>query len=168
VKEDSSKIISNSKAVVESTSDDSESTDEGVAEYGSCAKLVRLIDAKEESTKLFELDSRGGLNGAHCMWSFPCLFDEESKKFFVMLGDITIDKFTKSTFMNLVDFCEKLNATQMILVQNRDHVQKEEFRKLITVLDGHRVGKTGMTEMLTKERLNEWIMRFALYSIDLN
>lgn len=41
-----------------------------------------------------------------------------------MLGDITIDKFTKSTFMNLVDFCEKLNATQMILVQNRDHVQK--------------------------------------------
>jgi len=85
-----------------------------------------------------------------------------------MLGDITIERFTKSTFMNIVDFAEKLGATKMILIQNRDHVQKDQFRKLFSVLDAHRVGKNGMTEMTTEERLNEWISKYALYQIELN
>jgi hypothetical protein len=48
--------------------------------------------------------------------------DEENKRFIVSLGDITIDKFTKSTFMNLANFAEEKGATSMVFVQNRDHV----------------------------------------------
>jgi len=77
--------------------------------------------ASKEGVKLFELDSKVGLNGQIGHWSFPCIFDEESKRFFVWLGDVTIDKFTKSIFLNLVAFAEKTGASKMVLIQNRDH-----------------------------------------------
>jgi hypothetical protein len=34
---------------------------------------------------------------------------------------------------------------------------------LFSVLDGKRVGKTGMSKILTEERLGEWIEKYALY-----
>jgi hypothetical protein len=43
----------------------------------------------------------------------------------------------------------------------------DQFRKLFSVLDAQRVGKSGMTEMLTQERLGEWIAKLAVYKIDL-
>jgi len=75
-----------------------------------------MVKANEESAKLFELDSRGGLNGAHCLWTFACLFDEETKRFYVWLGDITIEKFNKSTYMNLVAFAEKIGASKLVFI----------------------------------------------------
>lgn len=43
----------------------------------------------------------------------------------------------------------------------------DDFRRLFSVLDAQRVGKSGMTEMLTKERLGEWIIKYAVYAIEL-
>jgi len=37
-----------------------------------------------------------------------------------MIGKVTIEKFTKSTFLNLVAYAEKAGAKQMILVQKRE------------------------------------------------
>jgi len=45
--------------------------------------------------------------------------------FYVMLGNVTIEKFTKSTFLNLVAYAEKAGAKQMILIQKREHTQKD-------------------------------------------
>lgn len=69
-----------------------------------------------------------GLNGSKSCWSFPCVYDEQTQKFFVWLGDITIDRFTKTTFLNLVNFAEKAGAQQMILVNLRDHAQKSKYQ----------------------------------------
>ena len=83
-----------------------------------------MFKVSENKAKLFELDSRVGLNGSQSNWSFPCMQDEDSHRFYVYLGDVNIDKFTKSTFLNLVNFAEKAGCNKLILVQERDHRQK--------------------------------------------
>ncbi len=85
--------------------------------------MIQLFQIKEGS-KQFELDSKVGLNGSKTCWSFSCVYDQEREKFFVWLGDITIERFTKTTFLNLVNFAERIGAKQLILIQNRDHLQK--------------------------------------------
>jgi len=110
----------NSPVGAESTSDDSDSIEDADA-TGSCSKLRKLFKVKENKDSAFEFDSRVGLNGSQIHSTFPCLLDEENKRFYVWLGDITINKFTKSTFMNLADFAESKSATSMVLVQVRDH-----------------------------------------------
>ena len=114
-KEDSSKLASSVPA--DCSSDDSASTDEGLEVngnhkigngiIGSCRQILNMIQVQGDQFKLFELDSRIGLNAGTHFESFACLFEEENNRFFVMLGDITIDKFTKSTFLNIVSFAEK-------------------------------------------------------------
>jgi len=37
--------------------------------------------------------------------------------------------------MNIVDFAEKAGAKSLVFMQSRDHVEKDSFRKLFTVLD---------------------------------
>ena len=91
---------------------------------GYTSKLTKMVKADETSVKLYEFNARVGLNGSHCQWSFPCLLNEENMCFFVWLGDVTIDKFTKTTFMNLDAFAEKAGATKMVFIQDRDHAQK--------------------------------------------
>jgi len=51
--------------------------------------------------------------------------ETESKRFFLCLGDISMDKFTKSTFLNIVAFAEKAGASSLVVVLNRDHAQKD-------------------------------------------
>jgi len=70
---------------------------------------------------MYEFDSRVGLNGQKCLWMFPCILELVHSRFFVWMGDVSIDKFTKSTFMNLVGFAEKSGAKELILVQTRGH-----------------------------------------------
>lgn len=89
-----------------------------------------MLKVAEGKAKLFELDSRVGLNGSQSHWSFPCLQDDASKNFFVFLGDLSIDKLTKTTFLNLVNFAEKANAQKLILIQDRDHRQKGKCHAL--------------------------------------
>jgi len=86
--------------------------------------MINLIKLAEDKYKLYELDSRTGLNGSKCLESFPCMMDEEHNNFYVWLGDITIDKLTKTTFLNIVSFAEKAGASALILIQNRNHAQK--------------------------------------------
>ncbi|CDW84047.1 UNKNOWN [Stylonychia lemnae] len=147
------------------SSDDSASTDEDVADQ--CKRIQQIIKVSEDKAKLFELDSRVGLNGSKSHWSFPCMQDEESKRFYIWLGDVSIEKLTKSIFMNLVNFAEKAGSQKMILIQDRDHRQKDQFQKLFKVLDAHRVSKRGMEEMIQADQLNECIESYALYRIDL-
>ena len=44
------------------------------------------------------------------------------------LGDVTIDRFTKTTFLNLVNFGQNLGSTSMVLIMNREHTQKGKVR----------------------------------------
>ena len=74
--------------------------------------------------KYFEIDSRVGISGTQTCWNYPCVYDESSQKFFIWLGDVTIEKFTKTTFLNLVNFGQNLGATTMVLIMNREHTQK--------------------------------------------
>lgn len=83
-----------------------------------------MFKVSEGKFKLFDIDSRAGLNGSQTHWSYPCMQDEESSRFFIWLGDVSIDKFTKTTFLNLVSFAEKAGSSNMILVMDRDHPQK--------------------------------------------
>lgn len=150
------------------SSDDSASTDEGIPSFDQCAKLQQLFKVNEAKVKLFEIDSRVGLNGSKSHWSFPCMQDEESSRFYVWLGDLNIEKFTKTTFLNLVNFGEKASCSKMVLVMNRDHPQKDQFQKLFKVLDAHRVSKRGMEEIMNVEdNINELVEKYAIYRIDL-
>jgi len=128
---------------------------------------MKMLDLKEGDYKMYEFDARIGLNGQQCLWKFPCIFEVTHARFFVWMGDVTIDRFTKSTFMNLVGFAEKSCAKQMVLVQTRAHPQKDQFKRLFTVLDAIRVNKKHMEEMMAKEKIVEYIDKFALYAIDL-
>jgi hypothetical protein len=153
--------------LADSTSDDSDSVENGAASHGSCLKLMKMIKLNDDKFKLMDFDAKVGLNASVLHHNYPCLLDEDKKKFFVWLGDITIDKFNKSTFMNLANFAENNGATSMVLIQNRDHCQKDQFRKLFKVLDAHRVKKGGMKEMLNKEKIEEYMQKYGLYQISL-
>lgn len=96
-------------AAADSTSDDSLSNEDGDAN-GSCSKLRKLFKVPENKDIAYEFDSRIGLNGSQVHCTFPCLLDQENKFFYVWLGDTTIDKLTKSTFLNIADFAEVKGA----------------------------------------------------------
>ena len=83
--------------------------------------MLNMIQADKDDFKLFELDSRVGLSAADHFQSFACLFQESAKRFYVMLSDITVDKFTKSIFLNIVSFAQRQGAQELVLIQNRDH-----------------------------------------------
>jgi len=101
---------------VESASDDSASTDEENEAQPKQEQMTSVIKVKEGRFRMYELDSRVGLQGCKSLVSFDCLMETESKRFFVWLGDVTIDKFTKSTFLNIVSFAEKAGASSMVVV----------------------------------------------------
>lgn len=78
--------------------------------------MISVIKVKEGRFRVYELDSRVGLNGSKSLECFNCLLETESKRFFVWLGDISIDKFTKTTFLNMVQLAEKAGASSMVIV----------------------------------------------------
>ena len=90
----------------------------------NCSRLQQIFKSEIGKSRLFEVDSRIGLNGTSTFWSFPCLHDEAKEILIVWLGDINFDKFTKTTFMNLVNFAEKSNCKQIVFVMDREHPQK--------------------------------------------
>ena len=113
------------------SSDDSASTEEFgkltlvlIWDLDNCSKMTTMFKIEAERCKLFEVDSRVGLNGSNTLWSFPCLQDDVREHLIVWLGDINIEKFTKTTFMNLVNFGEKANCKKIVFVVDRDHNQK--------------------------------------------
>jgi len=129
--------------------------------------MQSLLRLDESQVKNFEIDSRVGISGATTCWKFPCVYDDSTEKFFVWMGDVTIDKFTKTTFLNLVNFGQNLGATNMVLIMNREHTQKDQFQKLFKVLDAHRLSKRSMQELMGSEQLDENVEKYAVYRISL-
>lgn len=129
--------------------------------------MQSLLRLDESQVKNFEIDSRVGISGATTCWKFPCVYDDSTEKFFVWMGDVTIDKFTKTTFLNLVNFGQNLGATNMVLIMNREHTQKDQFQKLFKVLDAHRLSKRSMQELMGSEQLDENVENYAVYRISL-
>jgi len=154
-------------ALVDSTSDDSDSLDDQ-SQFGSCSKMAKMFKVQENKFHAYDFDSRVGLNCSQIHCTFNCLLDEANQRFYVWMGDITVDKLTKSTFLNLANFADKNGATKMILIQNRDHCQKDEFKRLFKVVDGKRVGKKGMKEMMNEEYLHDYMRKYALYQVEIN
>jgi len=75
------------KKQADSTSDDSSSSDEGdIEKYGSCSRLMKLLNLADDQFKMYEFDARIGLNGAKCLWMFPCIMDMKNKRFYVWMG----------------------------------------------------------------------------------
>jgi hypothetical protein len=96
--------------------------------------MQSLLRLDESQVKNFEIDSRVGISGTKTCWKFPCVYDDSTEKFFVWMGDVMIDKFTKTTFMNLVNFGQNLGATNMVLIMDREHTQKGNHLE-ITITD---------------------------------
>jgi len=78
--------------------------------------MTSVIKVRQGRFRVYELNSRVGLNGSKSLEKFECLMETENKKFFVNLGDISIDKFTKSTFLNMVEFAEKAGASSLVVI----------------------------------------------------
>jgi len=106
---------SHSPVLVDSTSEDSDSLDHIEGENGSI-KLMKILNVVDDKFRLIDFDARVGLNAAKVYHNFPCLLDEENRRFYVYLGDVSIEKFNKSTFMNLANFAEENGAKTMILI----------------------------------------------------
>ena len=83
--------------------------------------MQSLLRLDECQVKNFEIDSRVGISGSQTCWTFPCVYDDSSAKFFVWLGDVPLDRFSKTTFLNLVNFGQNLGATMMVIIMNREH-----------------------------------------------
>jgi len=109
--------------------------------------MLQLFKHERDQFSAVEFDSRIGLNCSQIHFTFQCLLDASNKRFYVWLGDMTIDKLTKSSFLNLANFAEEKSAQKMILILNREHHQKNEFKRLFKVLDAKRIGKKGMKEL---------------------
>lgn len=129
--------------------------------------MMSLLQCKDGQAKYFDIESKAGLTGSQTCWSFPCIYDQAREKFFVWMGDVMIDRFTKTTFLNLVSFAENQGSTQMVLLCNREHPQKDQFQRLYKVLDAERVSKRGMKELMGEDGLEENALKFAVYKIAL-
>jgi len=126
-----------------------------------------MLKGEEREFKMYEFDSRVGLNGQKCFWKFPCLLNSSDKRFFVWMGEVSTSKFTKSTFMNLVDFAESNQASEVVLVQNREHPEKSKFKTLFKVLDANRISSKKLGNYIDPEKLHEAAEKCAFYAIGL-
>jgi hypothetical protein len=86
--------------------------------------MAKMFKVEANKFHAYDFDSRVGLNCSQLHCTFSCLLDDVSHRFYIWLGDLTIDKLTKSTFVNLANFAEENGALKMVLIQNRDHCQK--------------------------------------------
>jgi len=70
--------------------------------------------------------------------------------------------------LNIAVFAENKGAKSMVFVQLRDHVQKDQFKRLFKVLDAKRVGKRELKTMIKNEDDSAaMIHKYALYSVAL-
>lgn len=90
----------------------------------SCEIMLNMLPLSSDQFRLFELGSKVGLNGSLYLENFPCLFDINDQRFYVFLGEAKIDKFTKSTYLNMANLAQKQGAECLIFIQERDHSQK--------------------------------------------
>ena len=96
---------------------------------------MKTIDLQAGKFQTFVIESCYGLKGNETLRAYPCVLDEVNGKFFVWLGDTCLTAFTKHTFMNLCDFAEDNEATDIIFLLDYNHAQKKEFKRMFGVVD---------------------------------
>lgn len=67
------------------------------------------------------------------------------------LADTDLSVFTKDTFMNLTNFAEKHNAKDVVFLLDREHKQKNEYRRMFRVIDAKRLGTDNVTSLLKQD-----------------
>lgn len=67
------------------------------------------------------------------------------------LADTDLSVFTKDTFMNLCNFAEKHNAKDVVFLLDREHKQKNEYRRMFRVIDAKRLGTDNVTSLLKQD-----------------
>ena len=101
-----------------------------------------------ETSQKFVFDACAGLSGHETLSQYPCIFEAESARFFVWLGDTDLALFTKSTFMNLSNFAEKAGARTIIFLVFHAHRQKSQYRSLFRVIDARRLSTDALRELI--------------------
>mmetsp|Transcript_21158 Transcript_21158/g.15481 ORF Transcript_21158/g.15481 Transcript_21158/m.15481 type:complete len:130 (-) Transcript_21158:313-702(-) len=129
--------------------------------------MLKLLKGDSREFRHFELDSRVGLNGQKCFWMFPCLLNEQEERFFVWMGEVPISKFTKSTFMNIVAFAEQHQAKEVVLILNKEHPQKSQFKTLFKVVDAGRVSSKKLAKYVNGPKALEAAEKCEFYSVSL-
>ena len=82
------------------------------------------------------------------MHRFACIFEPESLKFFVWLGDTDFSLFTKSTFMNLSNFAEAQGARTISFVIYHQHRQKTQYASMFKVIDAVRLSTDAVKDLV--------------------
>lgn len=134
-------------------------------EERACATLVNIV--KADNSQIFVIDSVAGLTGNQMVRQYPCLLNKEDGKFYVLLGDADISLFSKSTFMNLCNFAENQSAKSMVLMLNRDHDQKNAYRRMFKVLDALRMKEAQVTPLLKADQQVEAVSEFSFHMMEL-
>ena len=95
--------------------------------------------------------------------NFHALYSSETKVFYVLLAQVEIKHFTKSTFMNMVEFAEKLGAQRLMMLLSTDHPEKRCFKKIFSVIDAIYVRREERKKHLSEEAFSA----FSLFEVDL-
>lgn len=173
--------ISDPALVIESTSDDTVSSeeinpqmasnDEDILIAEKCRPMTSTMRGlKQDSTQKFVFDVCAGLSGEETQCQFPCIFDEASRRFFVWLGDTDISYFTKSTFMNLCDFAEDAGATSVVFLIFRQHRQKAQYRNMFSVIDARGMPHEAVQELIgaaDREAVKSVLASTKFYELEL-
>lgn len=101
-----------------------------------------------ETTRKFLFDACAGLSGTETLNQYPCIFEAESKRFFVWLGDTDLSLFTKSTFMNLSNFAESSGANSICFLVFHAHRQKTQYKSLFRVIDARRLRTQALQDII--------------------
>lgn len=131
----------------------------------ACAPLCDLIAADDQ--QIFVIDSIAGLSGNQMVRQYPCLLDKKTGAFFVLLGDAAFSLFSKSTFMNLCTFAEDHGAKTIVLILDRFHEQKREYRRMFKVIDAVRMKKAEATSHLKLHRQLAGVNELAFFKMSL-
>lgn len=118
----------------------------------------------------FVIDSCYGLTGKETLRQFPCLFNCDQLQFFVWLGDLPLNLFSKSTLMNLADFAEKQGATSLVLLVDREHPEKVAYKRMFDVIDARRLSSKAVAPLVKADgapALKQVTSKLAFYEMEL-
>lgn len=82
------------------------------------------------------------------------------------MADTEFQLFSKSTFMNLCNFAEDKGATSIILILDKEHNQKKEYRRMFKVIDADRI-RTSQVKSLLKEDQMKATAEYSFFQMEL-
>ena len=114
-----------------------------------CRPITSLIPScQQESTRKYLFDACAGLSGVETLHQYACVYEADSRRFFVWLGDLEFSLFTKSTFMNLSNFAEGVGAQTITFCIYHQHRQKAQYRSMFGVIDANRLGTDAVKDLV--------------------